>query len=187
MAAGRKLKLYGMALSANVVRVATALNEKGLDFDIVPVDLRSAAHKQPDFLALNPFGQIPVLQDGDEVLYESRAINRYIATKYKAEGADLLPASASPAKLEVWLEVESHHFYPAISELVFQLLIKPLLGGAPDQAVVDKHAGALAKVLDIYDAHLAGNRPHVKAWWDDISARPAWKKTAAAIPFPPAA
>uniref|UniRef100_A0A0E0JT96 glutathione transferase n=1 Tax=Oryza punctata TaxID=4537 RepID=A0A0E0JT96_ORYPU len=221
MAAERmKLRLYGMALSTNVVRVATVLNEKGLDFDVVPVDLRTAAHKQPDFLALNPFGQIPVLQDGDEVLYESRAINRYIATKYKAEGADLLPAEASPAKLEVWLEVESHHFYPAISELVFELLIKPLIGGATDAAAVDKHAAALAKVLDVYDAHLAGNqylagdhftladanhmcyllylsktpkaelvvsRPHVKAWWDDISARPAWKKTAAAIPFPPAA
>ncbi|XP_040376116.1 glutathione S-transferase 3 [Oryza brachyantha] len=215
-----KVKVYGMALSGNVVRVATALNEKGIDFDIVPVDLRTAAHKHPDFLALNPFGQIPVLQDGDEVLYESRAINRYIATKYKAEGADLLPAAASTAKLEVWLEVESNHFYPAVSQLVYQLLVKPLLGGAPDTAVVDKQAGELAKVLDVYDAHLAANRylagdhftladvnhmgylfflgktpkaelltsrPHVKAWWDDISGRPAWKKTAAAIPIPPPA
>lgn len=50
---GRKLRVYGMALSANVVRVATVLNEKGLDFDLVPVDLRTAAHKQPHFLALN--------------------------------------------------------------------------------------------------------------------------------------
>uniref|UniRef100_A0A0D9V9X6 glutathione transferase n=1 Tax=Leersia perrieri TaxID=77586 RepID=A0A0D9V9X6_9ORYZ len=220
--AGKGRKLYGMALSGNVVRVATALNEKGLDFEIVPVDLRTGAHKQPDFLALNPFGQIPVLQDGDEVVYESRAITRYIATKYKAEGADLLPAAASPAKLEVWLEVESHHFYPPVSALVFQLLIKPILGAVPDAAAVDEHAAALAKVLDVYEAHLAaaGNRylagdeftladanhmcylfflsktekaeliasrPHVKAWWDDISARPAWKKTAAAIPLPPAA
>jgi glutathione S-transferase len=62
-------KLYGMPLSPNVVRVATVLNEKGLDFEIVPVDLRTGAHKQPEFLALNPFGQIPALEDGDEVLY----------------------------------------------------------------------------------------------------------------------
>ncbi|KAL5227092.1 hypothetical protein ABZP36_015357 [Zizania latifolia] len=241
-------KLYGMPLSPNVVRVAAALNEKGLDFEIVPVDLTTGAHKQPEFLALNvrilkllnrpksssnqfhilanafscvflqPFGQIPALQDGDEILYESRAINRYIASKYKADGADLLPAAS--AKLEVWLEVESHHFYPAVADLVFQLLIKPLLGGAPDPVVVDKKADALAKVLDVYEAHLAENkylagdqftladvnhmahllylsktpkadlvtsRPHVKAWWDDISTRPAWQKTAAAIPYPPAA
>jgi hypothetical protein len=92
------MKLYGMPLSPNVVRVAAALNEKGLDFEIVPVDLRTGAHKQPEFLALNvrihyqpflavrcqptrsdlissspcrtqPFGQIPALQDGDDVLY----------------------------------------------------------------------------------------------------------------------
>ena len=210
-------KLHGMPLSPNVVRVAAALNEKGLDFEIVPVDLRTGAHKQPEFLALNPFGQIPVLEDGGEVLYESRAINRYVATKYKSDGPDLLPTPS--AKLEVWLEVESHHFYPAVSDLVFQLLIKPLLGGAPDPVVVDKHAHMLAKVLDVYEAHLAKNkylagdqftladlnhmsyllylsktpkaelvtsRPHVKAWWDDISARPAWQKTVAAIPFPTA-
>jgi glutathione S-transferase len=87
---------------------------------------------------------------------ESRAINRYIATKYKSAGPDLAPTPS--AKLEVWLEVESHHFYPAVSPLVFQLLIKPMLGGAPDAAVVDKHAEELAKVLDVYEAHLARNK-----------------------------
>ncbi|KAM0879526.1 hypothetical protein ACQ4PT_034173 [Festuca glaucescens] len=213
------IKLYGMALSANVVRVAAVLNEKGLDFEIVDVDLRNGAHKHPEFLALNPFGQIPALQDGDEILYESRAINRYIATKYRSQGPDLVPTPS--AKLETWLEVESHHFYPAVSPLVFELLIKPMLGGAPDAAVVDKHAADLAKVLDVYEAHLAkGNkylagdaytladanhlsymfmlsktskaelvasRPHVKAWWDDISARPAWLKTVASVPLPPGA
>jgi len=212
------LKLYGMPLSPNVVRVATVLNEKGLDFEIVPVDLTTGAHKQPDFLTLNPFGQIPALVDGDEVLFESRAINRYIASKYASEGTDLLPATASAAKLEVWLEVESHHFYPNASPLVFQLLVRPLLGGAPDAAVVEKHAEQLAKVLDVYEAHLARNkylagdeftladanhasyllylsktpkaglvaaRPHVKAWWEAIVARPAFQKTVAAIPLPP--
>ncbi|CAM0884604.1 unnamed protein product [Alopecurus aequalis] len=213
------MKLHGMVLSPNVTRVAAVLNEKELDFEIVPVDLRTGAHKHPDFLALNPFGQIPALQDGDEVIYESRAINRYIATKYKAQGPDLVPTPS--AKLEVWLEVESHHFYPAVSPLIFQLLIKPMLGGAPDAALVDKHTAELTKVLDVYEAHLAkGNkylagdaytladanhlsymfmlskspkaeliasRPHVKAWWDDISARPAWLKTVALIPFPPSA
>lgn len=151
------------------------------------------------------------------LIAESRAINRYIATKYASSGAALLPATPS-AKLEVWLEVESHHFYPNASPLVFQLLFRPLFGGAPDPVVVDKHAHELAKVLDVYEAHLASNkylagdqftladanhasyllyltktpkaglvndRPHVKAWWEGIAARPAFQKTAAAIPLPP--
>ncbi|VAH84265.1 unnamed protein product [Triticum turgidum subsp. durum] len=208
------IKLYGMMLSPNVTRVATLLNELGLDFDFVDVDLRTGAHKQPDFLKINPFGQIPALQDGEEVVFESRAINRYIATKY---GAALLPTPS--AKLEAWLEVESHHFYPPARTLVYELLIKPMLGAPTDAAEVDKNAADLAKLLDVYEAHLAaGNkylagdaftladanhmsylfmltkspkadlvasRPHVKAWWEEISARPAWAKTVASIPLPP--
>lgn len=118
----------------------------------------------------------------------------------------------------MWLEVESHHFHPNASPLVFQLLVRPLLGGAPDAAVVEKHAEQLAKVLDVSEAHLARNkylagdeftladanhasyllylsktpkaglvaaRPHVKAWWEAIAARPAFQKTVAAIPLPP--
>ena len=47
------MKLHGMPLAPNVMRVAVVLNEMGLDFEIVPVDLPTGAHKQPDFLALN--------------------------------------------------------------------------------------------------------------------------------------
>uniref|UniRef100_N1R0B3 glutathione transferase n=1 Tax=Aegilops tauschii TaxID=37682 RepID=N1R0B3_AEGTA len=209
------IKLYGMMLSANVTRVTTLLNELGLEFDFVDVDLRTGAHKHPDFLKLNPFGQIPALQDGDEVVFESRAINRYIATKY---GASLLPTPS--AKLEAWLEVESHHFYPPARTLVYELVIKPMLGAPTDAAEVDKNAADLAKLLDVYEAHLAaGNkylagdaftladanhmsylfmltkspkadlvasRPHVKAWWEETPPRPAWAKTVASIPLPPA-
>nr|BAK02051.1 predicted protein [Hordeum vulgare subsp. vulgare] len=53
------MKLYGMMLSPNVTRVATVLNELGLDFEFVSVDLRTGAHKQPDFLKLNPFRPDP--------------------------------------------------------------------------------------------------------------------------------
>ena len=151
---------------------------------------------------------------------ESRAISRHIATKYKTLGPDLLPTPS--AKLETWLEVESHHFYPAVADLVYELRVRPRLpgGASPDPAVVDGLARKVADVLDVYEAHLAaGNRylavdvftladvnhmaqllvislppraaelvtarPHVQAWWDEISSRPAWKKTVAALPLSP--
>ncbi|XP_008789932.1 glutathione S-transferase 3 [Phoenix dactylifera] len=213
------LKVYGLPLSTNTVRVVAALNEKGLEYELVPIDLRTGAHKQPSFLALNPFGQIPVLEDEDIVLFESRAINRYIVSKCKETGPDLLRSGAGAketAALEVWLEVESQHFGPPIADLVFEILIKPLFGGATDPATVEKHAEKLGKVLDVYEAHLSKNkylaggeftladlnhmpythylmktpkadlvtaRPHVLAWWQEVSARPAWKKTAAGIPL----
>jgi glutathione S-transferase len=53
------IKLHGMALSPNVIRVAAVLNEMGLDFEILPVDLRTGAHKHPDFLALNVTPLLP--------------------------------------------------------------------------------------------------------------------------------
>ncbi|KAJ4802145.1 Glutathione S-transferase [Rhynchospora pubera] len=209
------MKVYGVTLSSNVVRPIAALNEKGLEYELCPVDLSTGAHKKPEFLALNPFGQIPAFQDGDVAIFESRAISRYIATKYKESGGDLLPVTVSCAQLETWLQVESSQFNPSISEINFELTIKPMIGMTTDMSNVEKKAEKLSAVLDVYEAHLAKNkyiagdaftladlnhmpdiylllksakadlitsRPHVKAWWDDISARPAWKKTAASIP-----
>ncbi|KAJ8511071.1 hypothetical protein OPV22_001505 [Ensete ventricosum] len=213
------VKVYGMPMSTNTIRVLAALNEKGVEFELVIVDLRTGAHKQPDFVALNPFGQIPVLEDGDVVLFESRAISRYIATKYSEAGPDLLLSGgtlAERAAVDLWLEVESQQFGPPIAALVYEALIKPMLGGATDAAVVEAQAGKLEKVLDVYEARLAQSkylagaeftladlnhipytnylmktpkaslvtsRPHVLAWWQDVSSRAAWKKTAAGIPF----
>ncbi|WOL00428.1 glutathione S-transferase 3-like [Canna indica] len=213
------VKVYGLPMSTNTLRVLAALNEKDVEFELVIVDIRTGAHKQPNFLALNPFGQIPALEDGDLTLFESRAINRYIATKYAEAGSDLLLSSGTPAEraaVEVWLEVESQQFGPPIAALVFEALIKPMLGGTTDAAVVEAETAKLEKVLDVYEARLAQNkylagahfslvdlnhapytnylmktpkaslitsRPHLLAWWQDVSSRPAWKKTVAALPF----
>ena len=92
---------------------------------------------------------------------ESRAISRYIASRYKETGPDLLRSGGGPAEtaaLEVWLEVESQQFGPPIADLVFELLIKPLLGGTTDPAVVEKQAEKLGKVLDLYEDRLSKNK-----------------------------
>ncbi|KAE8695232.1 Glutathione S-transferase F10 [Hibiscus syriacus] len=62
---------------------------------------------------LHPFGTVPVTQDGDYVLYESRAIMRYYAEKYKSQGTDLLGKTIEErGQVENWLEVEAHNFNP---------------------------------------------------------------------------
>ncbi|TXG63476.1 hypothetical protein EZV62_010470 [Acer yangbiense] len=213
------LKLYGAPMSTCTTRVTISLYEKDLDFELIPVDLFAGEHKQPPFLSKNPFGLIPVLEDGDDLtLFESRAITAYVAEKFKETGTDLIRHKdiKEAALVKVWIEVESQQYQPAISPIVYQYFVAPIQGKSPDQAIVDANVEKLGKVLDIYEAklseskYLAGDfysladlhhlpytyyfmktpcaslvneRPHVKAWWDDISSRPAFKKVAEGMIF----
>ncbi|KAL3695905.1 hypothetical protein R1sor_009981 [Riccia sorocarpa] len=151
---------------------------------------------------------------------ESRAITRYIATKYEGQGTPLYGKTPTEkALVEQWVEVESQNYQPVTSALSFELFIKKLFTGAgPDEAAVAAEVPKLNAVLDIYEArlteickYLAGDffsladlshfanteyfvkhsgksdlitsRPHVAAWWQDISSRPSWQKTIAYCSF----
>jgi glutathione S-transferase len=59
--------------------------------------------------------------------------------------------------VDAWTEVEAHQYHPAISNIVRQCVIMPLIGGARDQAVVDENVGKLGKVLDVYEARLSSS------------------------------
>lgn len=78
------ITLYGISAS-RAFRNLWLLEELGLEYSHVPVDYRGDEVGQPDFLALNPNGRIPVLTDGDLVLWESMAINLYLASRYGRE------------------------------------------------------------------------------------------------------
>ena len=67
-----------------------ALEETGAAHELVLVDMKSNAHKKPDYLKLNPAGRVPTLVDGDQVVFESAAIMMHLADKHPASG--LAPA-----------------------------------------------------------------------------------------------
>ena len=96
------LKVYGFS-TPNTVKVPIALEEMGLDYDLVPVNIRQGAQKVPEFVALNPNGRVPVLVDGDLVLSESAAILVYLAEKT----GQLLPAHG-PARARVFEQMFFH-------------------------------------------------------------------------------
>lgn len=79
------LKLYGTP-PTRALRVIWLLNELGLEYELCPVDLMQGEHLQPEFLAINPAGKVPVLVDGSLVLTESAAIQLYLAEKYPQAG-----------------------------------------------------------------------------------------------------
>lgn len=96
------IQLYAHELSGNCYKVKLMLSLLELDYEWSNVDLLTGAHKQPKFLALNPFGQVPVLVDGDTVLADAQAILVYLARQYGGES--WLPLEAEPMSRVVrWL------------------------------------------------------------------------------------
>jgi len=95
------IKLYDFPLSGHAHRVRLMLSLLGLDYETVHVDLAAGEHKRGDFLALNPFGVVPVLVDGTTVLRESAAILVYLARTYGPEWHAASPAEE--AEVQAWL------------------------------------------------------------------------------------
>ncbi len=85
------IKVYGSPVSTCTLRVLTTLIEKGIPYQLVPIALNKGDQKSAEHIAKQPFGRIPVLDDDGFLIYESRAICRYIAKKYAAEGTKLIP------------------------------------------------------------------------------------------------
>ena len=90
------IRLHRFFLSGHSHRVELFLSLLKLPYELIDVDLAANAHKQPAFLAMNAFGQVPVIQDGEMTLADSNAILVYLAKKYDA--GQWLPRAFGPAK-----------------------------------------------------------------------------------------
>ncbi|XP_057429898.1 glutathione S-transferase F9-like [Lotus japonicus] len=152
------VKVYG-PIFASPKRVLVCLIEKAVQFETVPLDLFKGENKEPEYLKLQPFGKLPVIQDGDYTLYESRAIIRYYAEKYRNQGTELLGKTVEERGLvEQWLEVEAHNFHPPVLDLVLQVLFAPLRGLPSDQKLIEESDEKVQKVLDIYEDRLSKSK-----------------------------
>ncbi|WP_413164006.1 glutathione S-transferase family protein [Capilliphycus salinus ALCB114379] len=95
-------KLYGHELSGNTYKVRLFLSLLHLDSEFIQLDMMNGEHKQPEFLKINPFGQVPVLIDGETVFQDAQAILVYLARKYGGE--DWFPTDAEAMSRVVrWL------------------------------------------------------------------------------------
>lgn len=141
------MNLYSMPLSGHSHRAHLFLSLIGVAHDLVPVDLGKRAHKTPEFLGMNRFGQIPVLDDGGTIVSDSNAILVYAALKY--DRTDWLPREpAAAAEVQRWLSVAAGQiaFGPAAARLV-------TVFGAPfnaDEVIARAHA-----VLAVIESTLA--------------------------------
>jgi glutathione S-transferase len=197
------MKLYHFP-SPNPQKVTFALKELGLDCELVPVDLAKGEQREAAFRAVNPFGRVPVLVDGDLTLAESQAILAYIGEKT----GRLWPASAAErADALKWLFFLAQHIMPPAGEVALRIRAK-VLGIPVDEATVARGEQALPAAIGILEGRLAANRwlfgadfslvdcaycpvlnviekagfslaayPKVSAYLDACRARPAWKET----------
>ena len=120
MTATTHLKLYRHALSGHSHRVHLALSLLGLPHELVDVDLMKRAHKSPEFLKMNPFGQVPVLDDGGVIVTDSNAILVYLARRYDTANNWLPQDALGQAAVQAWLSVAAGQiaFGPAAARLI---------------------------------------------------------------------
>lgn len=148
------MKLYGHPMSTCTRKVMTTLAEKGHEAEFVLVDIMKGEHKLPEAMARQPFGVIPALEDDDLVLYESRAIIRYLDEKLA--GPKLVPADLRDrAGMEQWISVEQSYMSPKAMVIIMNNMFGPMMGKTPDTDAVNKAKENLGTTFDIADKALA--------------------------------
>lgn len=143
-----KLTLYGIWLSGPTYKAGLALSLMGQPFAYKHVDLRAGAHKQADYLAINRFGQVPALVDGDLTLCQSGSILLYLADKFGKMGGT---TAEEKARVREWLFWEFDRLAPNIYR---PRAIKRGFAKADDN-VVQLYTSLANDALKVLDAELA--------------------------------
>lgn len=197
------IKLYGVAYS-RAFRCLWMLEELGAKYEHVQVDF-AVGSKDPEYMKLNPNGRVPCLVDGDFVLFESLAINLYLARRYESA---LLPSDLTgEARVMQWTlwatneldaplgilsaqrRVPKEQRSAAVAEQAFETLRRPLrvleaqLGSAPfllgqEFSLADLNVAAVAGVL-LQTSFDFSPFPRVQAWMGQCFGRPAAQRTVA--------
>jgi glutathione S-transferase len=188
--------LYRNPLSGHAHRVELLLSLLGIPTRLVDVDLRAGAHKTPEFLSKNPFGQVPVIEDGNVTLADSNAILVYLALRYDKSGAWYPRDALAAARVQQWLSAAAGQLAagPATARLIKlfgrgldhgrAVWVADQLFAVMEQALASQAflTGAAPTIADVamytYTAHAPEGgvplEPHanIRAWLARIEALP---------------
>ena len=188
------IRLYRHPLSGHCHRVELMLSLLGLPFEAVDVAFGPSGTGSPAFLARNPFGQVPAIEDGGLTLADSNAILVYLCRRYDASGAWLPADPATAGRVQGWLSVAARQLAegPATARVgnLFQVAIdrdkahgiaRTLFGIVDARLAADPYlAGAAPTIADIahyaYTAHAPEGDvslepyPHIRAWLARVEA-----------------
>ena len=199
------LKIWGRISSLNVRKVVLAAQEVGAAFERIDAGGAFGIVRTPDYLAKNPNGLVPFVEDDQVQLWESNAIVRYLCARY---AADSLYPLALPRRFDAerWMDWQQTTLNPAGREAFIQLIRTP--EDKRDPQLVARSVAATEPLLDLIDAHLArqpfiagdrltmadlpiacevhrwrglslgksrDERPHLDRWYAGLLARPSAK------------
>lgn len=199
------LKIFGNPMSTCTRKVLMTLAENETPYEMTVVDMGKGEHKAASHLARQPFGQVPTVDDDGFTFFESRAICRYVNEKVSGK---LVPSDLKGrALMEEWISIETSNFTPHVMKHVYHYAFKRAQDDAVLEAAT-KSLDAAFTVMEAQltkTPYLAGDQftladvcfmpyleyamaspvkeqlakyPHVSAWWNKISERPTWQKTA---------
>jgi len=151
-----QIRIWGRVNSVNVQKVLWCAEELDLAYERVDAGMQFGVNTGADYLAMNPNGKVPLLADGDYVLWESNAIIRYLALQYGA-GSTLYPADPKTrGGVERWLDWTLSTLQPAERPVFWGLVRTP--PAERDMAAIRKAVDEVAGLWRIVDTHLAGRR-----------------------------
>ncbi|KAJ7200479.1 glutathione S-transferase, partial [Mycena rebaudengoi] len=134
--------------------VDLVLTEKQVPYERILVDMANRQHKTPEFIAMHPFGQVPVIDDDAFILGETRAICRYIAEKYANQGKPLLPTDPKgKALFEQAASFEFANFLPEVMKTLMLYFNGERVESAKPALLKDA-VSALTEKLAVYDVIL---------------------------------
>lgn len=141
------IRLYDFELSGSCYKVRLLLNILGLQYEKQNVDFVNKEHKNDKYLALNPFGEIPILEDGKLRLRDAQAILAYLARKYDTLGVWYPTEAESTGRIGQWLATGGGEIMNAAGARLVKILNYPL--------DLEKLQAGAHRVFGILDAHLA--------------------------------
>ena len=198
------LKIWGRKNSSNVRKALWVAEELGLEYEAINAGGAFGVNDQPEYLARNPNGVVPMIEDGDFVLWESNTIVRYLAAQY-APDSTLCPSSAKArAEQDKWMDWTTSTFAVPFKTVFWGVLRTP--AEQQDWAQINAAKATIEGMLRIVDKtlstqpYLSGNEfgmgdiplgsfiyawfempiertdlPHLKAWYKRLQQRPAYR------------
>lgn len=150
------LTIYGSDLSAPANKVRLAANAIGIKYEYKRIDLRAGGHLKPEFLAINPVGKVPAIDDDGFKMFESNAIIRYLADK---NHSPLYPKGLpGRAVVDMWLDFGSMHVGAALSKVIYNRLFAPLRNIPVDENSLQEGLKFLDRFLPVVDGQLVKNK-----------------------------